>query len=792
MDSTAVDPQSMGMGPAPAGQQPEDRTIDTPQEKSGEQAAADQGLTEELKEALLAVRTQFKEQYAPKRRPFVRRAIRAFEVFKNNPYILFNDNGADFDTLNTLFSGTLAQNDVDMYQYNDNVYQMLALAFIAALSPDVPKCRFQPVDAQDEEDIMVAQKASTIQADNERRNGIRAKQKLELLYLWATGSYFKYIRNIVDKNRAGITREPIVEMQMQTVFPNRYVCPNCSGVLLEDDANPFSFNQQCPDCGGTLTGEDYAEGYSIPMPVKVGEKETPNSMTAMDVFSGLNIDADPDAQELYETGILDLEGEMSVAAIRTAYPAMYAQIQANSTDNSSSADDSARMARQRVTTPGGERGAITSAGQGTYSRCWIQPWAFAILENEAHAQALTAKFPDGVKLVTYGEVFLDAVSERLTEHWTWCGTVKGFGLYPVGVGDAALDIQERINDTANTVQAYMDKIAFGTIFFDADKIDWEKVCQKPLNPGNGTPINRRNDDGSQDQLSNLIFQPDFHIDSKIFEYGPSLVQLAQVIAGVQPQSFGGSDPNVKTMGGQEQALRTALGRMKLFWDQIREEHAAAAECSVRCTIKNMDDRMKVTTASDVEGDYDQVVLLKNELTGDFLAYAESDEGFPSDYQEIQQRIMQLMGMVAKNPFLQSVLDDPDTQKVVARYLLPENIRMPGDSERSRLKIMVKQLAKAKPSQSQQPGPDGQPMLLPSIPLNPDFDDFGMATKIFKDWCTDNWQQQESNPDGFANVLAALKQASFEASKQQLKMQLMAQAAGAGPGGNAGAGGGPPS
>jgi hypothetical protein len=66
------------------------------------------------------------------------------------------------------------------------------------------------------------------------------------------------------------------------------------------------------------------------------------------------------------------------------------------------------------------------------------------------------------------------------------------------------------------------------------------------------------------------------VDANIYSYGDSLVMLAQLLSGVQPQVFGGSDPNVQTKGGQAQMLNTALGRLALFLDQTREEHAARA------------------------------------------------------------------------------------------------------------------------------------------------------------------------------------------------------------------------
>ena len=126
-------------------------------------------LSKEQQDALIQVRKTLKEGNVAKRLIFLRRVQRAFEVLKNNPYIVYNERTQEFDTLDTIMQGAADGKDVDLYQSNDNVYQMLALAFIAALSPDVPKTRYQPGDADNEADIMIAQKASTIQAYNERR-----------------------------------------------------------------------------------------------------------------------------------------------------------------------------------------------------------------------------------------------------------------------------------------------------------------------------------------------------------------------------------------------------------------------------------------------------------------------------------------------------------------------------------------------------------------------------------------------------------------------------------------------
>ena len=53
------------------------------------------------------------------------------------------------------------------------------MIFIAALMVDLGKVRYQPADAQDEQDLEIADKASTIQAFNERKNKIAPSASVE-------------------------------------------------------------------------------------------------------------------------------------------------------------------------------------------------------------------------------------------------------------------------------------------------------------------------------------------------------------------------------------------------------------------------------------------------------------------------------------------------------------------------------------------------------------------------------------------------------------------------------------
>lgn len=749
----------------------EEQTVEAPATGTAQDRLRGQGVDEAMTDALKECKRIYKAANAQKRQEWIRRVQVCFAQMKNDSRVLYQANASPVsDTLNEIAASIGVRSDQpdDLYQHNDNVYQMLGLTLIAALSVTSPKTRYQPNDPENEEDITIAQQASVIAAFNERRNNNEALQRKELLFLWCSGSYFAYTRDIVDSNRAGVVKQPQMALQPTEVFPARYECSNC-GASTPDSNEP---DPSCQGCNAPLGGADWHEPETAPVPVRVGDKQMPDHMTAIDVYSGLNVDASFDAMELYESPYLDLEGEVDIGSIRSAYPDAYKDIQpGQGGDASATTDQTAALARQSLTSPG-RASSTNEQTQGTYSRCWLQPEAFSILEDQNMAKRLLEKFPDGVKLVSFGDTVLDAAPEKMTEKWSWCPTIKGFGLYPFGIGDAGLDIQRRINDAANSVHAYLDRLAFGTILADADYIDVDALQTKQFTPGNLTPIFRDDEAGLNKPLDQMLFQPQFHIDSKIYEYGPQLIQLMQVICGVQPQTFGGSDPNVKTMGGQEQALKTAMGRMKLFIDQIREERAIRARNSVRCTVANMDAKMKIALGGETPGTWQVVTVLRNELTGDFLAYPETDQGFPASYEEIQERIMQLFQFAKGNDFLMGVLDDPDMQKTISRYILPEQLQLPGDAERTRLKEIVTQLSQSQPVMIQDPA-TGQQVPGPSIMPNHDIDDMQMGVVIAKTWLQKNWQQPG---DGFTNVLLFLKVCAQFAEQAQAAQAIQQQQA----------------
>ncbi len=786
--ATAAAPQSAmqqlnasGSGATPS--QSADPTADAPQELTGEQIAAKEKLDKRCQDALMELRTTFSDRYQPKRTKFISEATRAFEAVRGSTFALLNDQSATLGTINQLMAGFLNQGeDPDLYAHNDNIYQTFMMIFIAALMVDLGKVRYQPADAQDEQDLEIANKASTIQAFNERKNKIASLHQLKLLYIWTCGGFFRYTRYTIDKKKAGTSLVPQYGTKPTKVTPDGYLCPNCGKFTPDTGLSPFSSKPACASCGMGLGQKDWYEGEMADLPVRIGEIEAANGMTAFTIANGLMVNVNPDALDdpIADTEMLDYTVELSLAKVRAAYPAMYAQIFASDGPDGGQGADAAKLGRQQQTTPGSNTPAITTQSLVTYSRCWLDVVAFNELDDQELAKELTTRYPKGCKLVMCGQdTFLDAVNEDKEDHWTWCGTVKGLGAYPFAAGKVVLDVQERVTKMVNKIEAYADRIAFGAGFFDADRIDGNALQNKLATPGNLTGVSRTDEESGQSApLAELFHHFTFQPDPEIWRYVDNLTTRAQFLCGVMPQVFGGSDKNVQTAEGQEQALNTALGRLKQYIDQMRGEDADAARLSVKCSVENMDEEIKIVEEGEQPGSWKTVRMLKAELDGDFFTYPESDEGFPATYAEIQARLMQLLAQNQKMPIVAQMLADPKIQRVMAQYLLPPEIKLPLDAQLSKIEKIIHRLAQDPNGPVAQPNPanpQGPPIVVPSISPEPNVDDPAICASEAKAWLLANWEQQETNPKGYGNVLAYLTVSSQMAKQAQAAAALTMQA-----------------
>jgi hypothetical protein len=748
---TTVSPQAQrGMEHTPS--DPMQGTADEPQNSAQ--------LSEEDQQRLIALVRGYKDQWSQDRVVLMQRCLQNLEFFKGNQFISFGPGEAEFfNAVDWMNQDDHAQDadDKDLYQYCNNFYQMLATGFVAALAPQVPNSKWMPEDAEQLADVTTAKAAQTLINIIERQNSEQSLLKQQLLYLYTTGAVFRHTRYVVDGERAGITREPVFNETQTQLAPDRYHCFHCGAT---SPAEPMPLDghldgYRCAHCQRLLGEDSFFPAEYGPVIKKVGEEEVPNGMVAQNLYSPLEVDCDPSANNLRQTPILNLEVEVHLGALRAAYPDMYDQISASPSSELSSNGSVDRIARQQVYAQTGAASSILQDQRPTLSRTWIQPWAFDLEDDREFGERMRAAYPTGLLLVSTGATFLSAREASLTREWTWAGTHEGFGLFPPSIGDIVVPFQKRYNDMANILHEFMDRCSSGVTLANADLIDTKSMQGKPMLPGvlNLVKLKRTGAPGSV-RLADALYQFQFQMHEEAFRYLDKLAYNAQMFAGIPPQVYGGAgDPSIETFGGQQQQLNSALGKLNIYWENLKEEHAKADELAVNCAKDNLTADMRqviLVRGSEFRNDY----IRLDDLQGSVHAYADTDQGLPVTAAELRQRWMDLMQAAASNPLAQAIFDDPNNQEQAATALGVPNMVVPGAAMRSKVLQIIDRLlnAEAVPVVDPQTGqPTGQ--VRPTIIPDGAIDDFTVLKQVVRQYCQENSDIPDNNPAGWQNLLA---------------------------------------
>jgi hypothetical protein len=744
----------MATYPLPQAQRGMEHTPSDPMQGTADEPQNSAQLNEEDQQRLIALVRSYKDQWSQDRVVLMQRCLQNLEFFKGNQFISFGPGESEFfNAVDWMNQGDHAQDadDKDLYQYCNNFYQMLATGFVAALAPQVPKSKWMPEDAEQLSDVTTAKAAQLLIDIIEQQNREQSLLKQQLLYLYTTGAVFRHTRYVVDGERAGTTREPVFNETETQLAPDRYHCFHCGATSPAQEMD----GQHCPHCSRPLGEDSFFPAEYGPVIQKVGEEEVPDGMVAQNLYSPLEVDCDPAANTLRQTPILNLEVEVHLGALRAAYPDMYEQISASPSSELSSNGSIDRIARQQVYAQTGAASSILQDQRPTLSRTWIQPWAFDLEDDREFGERMRVAYPTGLLLVSTGATFLSAREASLTKEWTWAGTHEGFGLFPPSIGDIVVPFQKRYNDMANILHEFMDRCSSGVTLANADLIDTKSMQGKPMLPGvlNLVKLKRTGAPGSV-RLADALYQFQFQMHEEAFSYLDKLAYNAQMFAGIPPQVYGGSgDPSIETFGGQQQQLNSALGKLNIYWENLKEEHAQADELAVNCAKDNLTADMKqviLERGSEFRNNY----IRMDDLQGSVHAYADTDQGLPVTAAELRQRWMDLMQAAASNPLAQAIFDDPTNQEQAATALGVPNMVVPGAAMRAKVLQIIDKLlqAEAVPLVDPQTGkPTGQ--VQATILPDKDIDDFTVLKQVVRQYCQKNSDIPENNPAGWQNLLA---------------------------------------
>lgn len=755
----------------------------TPQTALPSEIRAKFGLTDDLETALLEAIDLHKEMWYEDRNIRVRKALRAIEYDNGNQYIVWDAaSGSYFNPFQDVISGSVFDSSSDsgrIYNKVNNVCQWARKIFVATLTQKIPKTEWWPGNPESDRDNRAAKAKTQASLKIDRDNEEDQKIELALEYLFNTGSYFRNVYYSMDERVTDTHQEPILGWQPRQLLPSRYSCPNCGTEtpvdLSEVDLTTEPPPMQCPNCNQKLKSSDFFSGVKVNMPVVVGQKEVPNGAVRYDIWNLLHVDMMPNVDTTSgsptaKTPLLDLQVEITRGAFRMMYPGAWEEIGEASQEIGAFDSMTARDARLRATAPGLVTSAALTSRMPTYRRVWVTPEAIQMIENRDMAGKLTELITKdgrhkGVVVVLLNRKVVDIKYDDVVKRWTWCGSKLGAGAFPPAIIEPGLDVQDRINDRINSVDEFHDRAGNPPILYDETMVG-ENINGRFLSPGTllGLPANR--DIGRE--LTSAFFQPKFTMDNGVYNFIQQSMMLFQLLIGCQPQTYGGSDPNIQTKGGQEQALGTAMTIMVLALKQVRREKAQCAKLAVNCLVDNAQDDLTATVRSEDTPDFARVVIPLVDLAGSAEAYPDPSEGYPVSYDEQQQLWKDLVMSAADNPIINEFLDDYEAQRMALRYLVNADIDPKQKVARDKCLRDLGKLTQGKPTKQIDPQ-TGNTIVIPSTLPDKRVDDFTISVPLTTKYILKNYDLSQTNPLVFDNLMAYLQLCE----QYQLEKQIQA-------------------
>ena len=433
----------------------------------------------ELVNALRELVRQYRMEGVAARRHEIRRIRQARLFWQGMQYAWWNPNDMNWHQPNEHRSNNdQALEEMPRYQFVTNFYQGFGLSFVAVLSQDVPSVRFYPQSAQSLVDIAAARAASDVAELIERNNHVEHLLTSIGYFLWTDGKLGAYVRYVEDAQRFGFRDEQLLEAVEIPLGEDMWVCPKCAketpvggdeasgnGDPQPVTSNPASNdNFACSGCGTPLEEQHLKKAERVMVPRVSGVRRVANGQEVISIAGGLELNTPVWANEMHEFPYLQWQAEVHRAKLKAAYPLVANKIE--SAPSMGAEDVYARVSRISV-----EQGVPTiHPGDAlmnliTFDRTWLRPWAFYGVEDESVRNELLALFPEGCYVAFAGDVYCEARSESMDDHWRVLHALPGDGQNRPSVGDSLVQVQERYNALSN-IQAETYEYGIPPIYAD--------------------------------------------------------------------------------------------------------------------------------------------------------------------------------------------------------------------------------------------------------------------------------------------------------------------------------------
>lgn len=667
--------------------------------------------------------------------------------------------------------------DTDLQRWINPLVLMFCNVFTATMSRAVPEPIIKPRNADPNlKDIITAKAAVEAIRIIRQQNQYRKLNRsiYEMLFLF--GCYFRYTRPVIDGKMFGYDEEPVFEdMQIQTGPSFR--CPKCGTETPASDPQ----GMECPSCGAFMGQESYyAAGEGDRTSLKQsGMNKIPRAGVKQTLHSPLEIDCAPTAKgdnPLLMTPILCKETEIDYGEACMMFPNMRGQIEPGAESGTSESASVEKLARQNAVSAMGGMTADSTQTNPTYSETWMRPMSYYRLKDWDFGDRMRKQFPDGLKISMVGPIVVDIRAAVLENEWSHAALYTGQGIYCNALATTAVSFNARFNRVMWILDDWAARASTGLNVADAARIDTEKMSGKPVPAGTIIPIPMRIN-GEPRPLAECFAHFDLPINPALWNYPQMIMTFCELILGIPRQLSGqGTQDDVETLGGQQLQLARAATTLKPYFENVKDEDAAADQNAIEC-LKALMKTGAVKEITDVVesngGAFQNKTIDFAAMEGNVQISADEDQDLPVSPEELRTAVQTMFTELTKgNPAAVAWFDVPANQDMAQSAMVPGSV-IPDEAQRLKTENDIQTIIEQGPQViMNQDGSQGV-----GLPVHPDkWENFPIAKSILQRKMLENYQWRLEKPMPFMmlgqfydEMLAMEQSVAQEANARQLKV-----------------------
>lgn len=645
-----------------------------------------------------------------------------------------------------------------------NVFRAYLESIIAALSVTVPPVKCYPDDADDTLDLITAKAGDKISNLLYRHNDVPLLWLHSLFIFMTEGMVGCYCYPKSDESYGTYGKK---EYQDDEELHRSVQCPSCGyqmseetigqdeallekGKQIEDKFMPdnddvpvldymnnTSEQELCPACMQMIVPQIVDETLIVTR--LVGETKEAKTRICMEAYGGLNIKVPNYARTQKDCPYLRFSRETNVVNALEKYEEL----------------DRNKLKRNILTSGEGPRdpyeewGRLSPQYNGEYPEnvvternFWFRPAAFNILSKEERS-ILKKKYPSGCKVVMVNDEFAEACNESMDDCWTLTYNPLSDHIHADPLGLLLVSIQELTNDLISLIVQTIEH-GIPQTFADPGVLNFDAYRQLEANPGGVYEATPKSGKSLADGFHEVKTAS---LSGEVLPFLNQLQSLAQMVSGALPSLFGGQVEGSGTASEYSMSRAQALQRLQNTWKMLTSWWKQIFGKAIPMFIEEVEEDIRdVQRKSD--GHFMNVFIRRAELEGKIgKVELEANENLPITWGQRKDVIMQLLN--AGNPEILAMLGQPENLPIIREAIGLEGFFVPGEADRDKQLEEIKLLLNSEPIMNPEDG-----MEMPSVEVDPDYDDHNVEFQIVKGWVVSEAGRQAKvdNPDGYKNVL----------------------------------------